>query len=167
MNQEEERSNIMKLSQQDINYIVKGYEEFTEYCGKYLDCSECPLRKMKAAFKNKTEINTTQFCQVPYVVNYIRKQEKKNVKQEAAAQVVLDKYCAYQISSKPLLTKFFKRIEELGMTVSDKAKNDMYSAQKAVGVTFAIAIYTGDIVYSLVDYYKRKGTPVIFYNGKK
>lgn len=157
----------MKLTQQDTNYIVEGYNEFTEYCGKYLDCSECPLNKMKAAFKNKTKINTVQFCQVPYIVNYIRKQEKKNKKQESTAQVVLDKYCAYQISSKPLLVKFFNRLEELGMSVTDEVKNTLHSAQKQEGHTFAVTIYSGSIMYGNTLFYKSDGVPVIFYNGKK
>lgn len=157
----------MKLSNQDSNWIVEGYNEFTEYCGKYLDCSECPLKRMKAAFASKTEINTAQFCQIPYIVNYIRKQEKKTQKQEAAAQVVPDKYCAYQVSSKPLLTKFFNRLDELGIAVTDHMKNTLYSAQKQEGHTFAVTIYSGNIMYSNTVFYKCDGVPIVFYNGKK
>lgn len=157
----------MKLSNQDSKWIVEGYNEFMAYCGKYLDCSECPLKRMKSAFNSKTELNTSHFCQVPYIVNYIRKQEKRTQKQEAAAQVVPDKYCAYQVSSKPLLTKFFNRIEELGMTVSDEVKNTLYSAQKQEGHTFAATIYSGNIMYGNTLFYKSDGVPVVFYNGKK
>lgn len=156
----------MKLSSQDTYYLVEGYKDFLEYCGGHLTCDDCPMNKVKQAFASKVDINTSHFCEIPYVLNYIRKQEKKNAKQGANAQVSLDMPAWYRVTSKPLLRKFLERVEELGLELSEAEIGYCYLEQKRLGINFCIYICQELRVCDL-DECSCSNSPIIFYNGRK
>lgn len=154
----------MKLNNNDINNIINGYNQFKDYCGEYVDCKECPLYKTKRTFANKVDLQTVTFCEIPYIVNYIRKQERKQAKQEQKAQVYSDRYCAYRIISKPLMRKFIARLKELEVQVDEDV---LYSNQKQLGYDCCVTLYSGRVVQMDVNQAQNIGLNIIVYNGNK